>query len=221
MERKQGFFAALKEEVVRGLSPARSRGRSKSPSPAALVQAEEDGEYVGRRRSVSPVAGLLLPRRRKHRRSHSMVMEPQLVARSGSFRPAGEVLTPLMEGPEAEAAAGEAAAEGRREGWGQWVRGQLSRAPSVSAAHYYAASGGSGGGSSSTAAGRRSDLRLMLGVMGAPLAPIRVSTLDPLPHLSIKDTPIVSNLKSLLLPFLLHYCLYGSKIKRHRKPGTL
>lgn len=61
-------------------------------------------------------------------------------------------------------------------GLGNWVKGQLSRAPSVAA----------------TAAHRRNDLRLLLGVMGAPLAPIHVSSSDPLPHLSIKNTPIVS-----------------------------
>ncbi|URE42752.1 hypothetical protein MUK42_15120 [Musa troglodytarum] len=34
MEKKQGFFSALREEVVRGLSPARSRSRSESPRRA-------------------------------------------------------------------------------------------------------------------------------------------------------------------------------------------
>ncbi|KAJ6797701.1 AP2-like ethylene-responsive transcription factor [Iris pallida] len=38
----------------------------------------------------------------------------------------------------------------------------------------------------------RSDLRLLLGVMGASLAPVHVSAGEPLPHLSIKDTPIMS-----------------------------
>ncbi|KAG1366853.1 hypothetical protein COCNU_13G006430 [Cocos nucifera] len=79
MERKQGFFAALKKEVVRGLSPARSRAKS----PA---------------RSSSPMAGLLLPRRRRAGQSHHHLLanlpEP-LIARSGSFRPVGEALAPL------------------------------------------------------------------------------------------------------------------------------
>lgn len=87
-----------------------------------------------------------------------------------------------MEGPDPEDGGGGVggAGDGRREGWGQWVRGQLSRAPSMSG----------GAGSSSC---RPSDLRLLLGVMGAPLAPVHVTSGEPLPHLSIKDTPIVSS----------------------------
>lgn len=170
MEKKQGFFSALREEVVRGLSPgkSRSRSRSRSESPA---------------RSISPMVGLLLPRRRKsHRSGHSLSNLPEpLIGRSGSFRPAGEALAPLIEGPDPYAADDFPGASGdsRKEGWGQWVRGQLSRAPSVSA-------GGCGSGY------RRSDLRLLLGVMGAPLVPIHVNSLEPFPHLCIKDTPIVS-----------------------------
>lgn len=48
---------------------------------------------------------------------------------------------------------------------------------------------------------RRSEPRLLLGVMGAPLAPVHVSYGEPLPYLSIKDTPIVSYLS--LLGFLV------------------
>ncbi|CAA0806785.1 Protein of unknown function (DUF620 [Striga hermonthica] len=157
MERKHGFFSAL-EEVVRGLSPARSR--AKSPG-----------------RSVSPMSGLL---RRKVRSSNS----DNLVARSGSLRPVGETLTPLMEGPDPD---GEEIGESKRfgSGIGQWVRGQLTRNPSVAV---------DGGGGS-----RRSDLRLLLGVMGAPLAPVHVSTTDPLPHLSIKDTPIETSSAQYIL----------------------
>ncbi|PSS19245.1 Protoheme IX farnesyltransferase [Actinidia chinensis var. chinensis] len=148
MERKQGFFSALKEEVVRGLSPARSR--SKSPG-----------------RSGSPMSGLL--RRRRHRH----VTNPEaLIGRSGS-------LTPLMEGPDPD---GGEVGDSKRVGLGQWVKGQLSRAPSVVSSAY-----------------RRSDLRLLLGVMGAPLAPVHVSTNDPLPHLSIKDTPIETSSAQYIL----------------------
>ncbi|KAJ0982088.1 hypothetical protein J5N97_010343 [Dioscorea zingiberensis] len=167
MERKQGFFAALKEEVIRGLSPARSR----AGSPV---------------RSASPMRGLLNPLRRRGGRRHA-ALDSGLIPRSGSLRPGGEGLAPLMEGPDPdEGGAGlGSAGEGRREGWGQWMRGQLSRAPSVS-----------GGGSTSC---RRSDLRLLLGVMGAPLAPIHVSASEPLPHLSIKDTPIETSSAQYIL----------------------
>ena len=87
----------------------------------------------------------------------------------------GEALSPLMEGPDPDGGEGERKRVGS--GLGHWMRGQLSRAPSVTSLAY-----------------KRSDLRLLLGVMGAPLAPVHVSTLDPLPHLSIKDTPIVNSL---------------------------
>ncbi|RZR82123.1 hypothetical protein BHM03_00008476 [Ensete ventricosum] len=148
MEKKQGFFSALREEVARGLSPARVRSEIA-------------------RRGPSTMAGLLLPRR--WRRGYQLDGEP-VVPRSGS-------LAPLMEGPDPGEAERE---EARRErGWGQWVKDQLSRAPS---------------GSAAAASYRRSDLRLLLGVMAAPLAPIHVCSTDPLPHLSIKDTPIVSTL---------------------------
>ncbi|KAL2948352.1 hypothetical protein AAZX31_20G119300 [Glycine max] len=144
MEKKQGFFSALKDEVVRGLSPSRSR----STSPA---------------RTVSPITGLL----RRKKRSPS---PDSSVARSVSLRPLGETLTPLMEGPDPD---GTENGDPKRigSGLGHWMKGQLSRAPSVSSY-------------------KRSDLRLLLGVMGAPLAPVHVSSTDPLPHLSIKDTPI-------------------------------
>ncbi|GLT53461.1 hypothetical protein SLA2020_267290 [Shorea laevis] len=148
MERKQGFFSALKEEVVRGLSPARSRAKS----PA---------------RSASPMSRLL----RRGRKAHHAAQPEPLISRSGSLRPA-EALSPLKEGPD-----GTDVEDSRMEGrWGQWMkRGQLSRAPSVSCSAF-----------------KRSDLRLLLGVLGAPLAPVHVSTADPFPHLCIKDTPIVS-----------------------------
>ncbi|KAF8410160.1 hypothetical protein HHK36_002682 [Tetracentron sinense] len=155
MEKKQGFFSALKEEVVRGLSPARSRAKS----PA---------------RSGSPMSGLL--RRRKQHVSHP---EP-MISRSGSLRPVGETLTPLMEGPDPDGCEG---GDSKREGgWGHWMKGQLSRAPSVSPSAF-----------------KRSDLRLLLGVMGAPLAPVHVSTTDPLPHLSIKHTPIENSSAQYIL----------------------
>ncbi|KAF2294583.1 hypothetical protein GH714_012786 [Hevea brasiliensis] len=139
MEKKQGFFSALKEEVVRGLSPSRSR----SNSPA---------------RTVSPISGLL--RRKKNCSSNDSHCNPyaaqqdSLVARSGSLRPVlGETLTPLIEGPDPDG--GEEESKRVGSSLGHWMKGQLSRTPSVSSVAY-----------------RSSDLRLLLGVMGAPLAPL-------------------------------------------------
>ncbi|KAL6657669.1 hypothetical protein ACP70R_005449 [Stipagrostis hirtigluma subsp. patula] len=182
-ERKPGFFAALKEEVVRGLSPARTRGKS----PA---------------RSASP-ARMLIPRRRKAppppppEKVLQQYLGEQLIARSGSLRPGGEALAPLIEGPDAERlAAGDPAGEdsGRREGFGHWVRGHLTRTPSMASAA--AAAAGPGGSSGSF---RRSDLRLLLGVMGAPLAPIPSKLAEPLPLLSVKGAPIESSSAQYIL----------------------
>jgi hypothetical protein len=162
-QRKHEFFSALKGQVVRGFSPARSRGKS----PAQM----------------------LLPRNRRTAAAEAVETAPEQLgqyvsdthlAHSGSLRSGCEILAPLMEGPHT--ADGEIVAEesGRRDGFGQWVRSHLSRNPSM-------ASGGNGGGGSF----RRSDLRLLLGVMGAPLAPVSASSSEPLPQLSVKSTPIV------------------------------
>jgi hypothetical protein len=188
-ERKQGFFRALKEEVVRGLSPARSRGKT----PA---------------RSASP-ARMLIPRRRKappppeKEQQQQQYVPEQLIPRSGSLRPGGEALEPLIEGPDADRlAAGDFVGEdtGRREGFGQWVRGHLTRTPSMASA------AGPGGSSGSF---RHSDLRLLLGVMGAPLAPISSNLADPVLLLSIKGTPIVRPLDSLPSDSVLRPCTSG------------
>ncbi|XP_022876312.1 uncharacterized protein LOC111394632 [Olea europaea var. sylvestris] len=166
MEKKQGFFSALKEEVVRGLSPGRSRVKSSS-------------------RSGSPITAFL---RRKKSGGNSNYAET-VIARSGSLRPVGETLTPLMEGPDPDGGdIGDSKRQGS--GLGQWVRGQLTRNPSVPVG----AAGSNGNGHN-----KRSDLRLLLGVMGAPLAPVHVSTSDPLPHLSIKDTPIETSSAQYIL----------------------
>ncbi|KAJ0980262.1 hypothetical protein J5N97_008517 [Dioscorea zingiberensis] len=136
------------------LSALRERSRSESPA-----------------RSSSAMAGLLLPSRRRRR-------EPPPELRSEGM---GLGLAPLLEGPDP--GNGDNGGERRREGGlGRWVKSQLSRAPSVSAASC-----------------RRSDLRLLLGVMGAPLAPIHVSSAEPLPHLSIKDTPIETSSAQYIL----------------------
>lgn len=155
MERKQGFFSALKEEVVRGLSPSRTRSRSRSTSPS---------------RTGSPMTGLFT--RKKNNPNPNL---DSSLARSGGLRPLGETLTPLIEGPDSEN--GDLKRIGS--GLGNWMKDQLSRAPSVSY--------------------KRSDLRLLLGVMGAPLAPFHVFSTDPLPHLSIKDTPIETSSAQYIL----------------------
>ncbi|MBA0833552.1 hypothetical protein Goarm_005987 [Gossypium armourianum] len=164
MEKKQGFFSALKQEVVRGLSPSRSR----SSSPA---------------RARSPFATLLRRKKNNHNNyDGAYVAQPEsLIVRSGSLRPVGEALAPLMEGPDPD---GGEVGDSKRvgSGIGQWVKGQLSRTPSVASMSY-----------------RRSDLRLLLGVMGAPLAPVHVSSTDPLPLLSIKDTPIETSSAQYIL----------------------
>ncbi|XP_022768693.1 uncharacterized protein LOC111312570 [Durio zibethinus] len=128
-------------------------------------------------RSASPMSSLL--RRRRNNNSHYVSQPEPLIFRSGNLRPA-ETLSPLKEGPDPDGTdGGDSRMEGR---WSQWMKGQLARAPSVS-----------------TSTCKRSDLRLLLGVLGAPLAPVHVSALEPFPHLSIKDTPIESSSAQYIL----------------------
>ncbi|CAH9144886.1 unnamed protein product [Cuscuta epithymum] len=156
MERKQGFFSALKGELVRGLSPARSRSRNPTPSGSGLLRS--------RRASQAPPPDAY-------------------ISRSGSLRPGGnETLSPLMEGPDPNGSEG---TDSKNEKWGHWMKGQLSRAPSVSV---------SGSGFQ-----QRSDLRLLLGVLGAPLAPLHVNNNGSLPHLSVKDTPLETSSAQYIL----------------------
>lgn len=156
MEKKQGFFSALKNEVVRGLSPSRSRPRSRSRTKSPS-------------RSASPMGGLF------RRRKGGQVAPPEvLISRSGNLMRPVEALSPLMEGPDPD---GAECGDSRR---GHWMR-----APSVSSSSSSAAA---------AAASKQSDLRLLLGVLGAPLAPVHVAASDPLPHLSIKNISIVSSL---------------------------
>ncbi|WOL02576.1 hypothetical protein Cni_G11295 [Canna indica] len=157
MEKKQGFFSALREEVTRGLSPSRARARAR-----ARARSESP------RRSPSHVVDLLLPKRWKRQQPRGF--PPELLV------PVSGILEPLAEGPEGDGG------DPGKEGWGQWVKGRLSRAPSVSAESC-----------------RRSDLCLLLGVMGAPLAPVHVSLTNALPHLSIKDTPIETSSAQYIL----------------------
>ncbi|MBA0855360.1 hypothetical protein Goshw_012535 [Gossypium schwendimanii] len=143
MEKKQGFFSALKEDIVRGLSPSRSR----SNSPA---------------RPLSLMSTTLRRNKDNHHGGAHVVQPEPLMARSGTVRPVGEALSPLMEGPEPDRG---------KSGDPKWV-GSVIGQLCTSTNH------------------RRSNLRLLLGIMGAPLAPVHVSSNDPLPHLSIKDTSI-------------------------------
>lgn len=175
MEKNKGFFTTLKDEVVRGLSPARSRNKSRVSKP-------------GRSRSGSPNSGLL----RRSSKNVSSLPEP-VMSRSGSLRPLeiGANLSPLREGPDPNLDPGHDGGDGSKvERWGHWMKGQICRAPSVV--------NGSGSGSAS-GSGQRSDLRLLLGVLGAPLAPVHVSNLEPFPHLSIKDTPIETSSAQYIL----------------------
>ncbi|KAL8154021.1 hypothetical protein V2J09_011781 [Rumex salicifolius] len=171
MERKQGFFSSFKGEIVRGLSP----GKSRSTSPA---------------RSRSPMTGLI-----RRRKNHHFAVPGLLIDRSGSLR-SPEVLSPLREGPDQDGSA-ESKPDGRGGGWAHWMK----RNPSVSSA-----------AASSSAACKRSDLRLLLGVLGAPLAPVHVRANEHLPHLSIKDTPIETSSAQYILQQYMAAC-GGSKLQ--------
>ncbi|XP_047337267.1 uncharacterized protein LOC124940771 [Impatiens glandulifera] len=154
MEKKHNSFSALKEEVIRALSPARSQDKTSGRSVSALL--------------------------RRRRRSRGMKPEP-LISRYGTM---GETLTPLIEGPDPD---GGEYVESKRSGsvgFGQWVKGQLFKSPSVT---------------SNSNSKQRSDLRLLLGVLGAPLAPMHVTIDHILPHLSIKDTPIETSSAQYIL----------------------
>ncbi|KAI6678122.1 hypothetical protein NL676_038918 [Syzygium grande] len=165
MERKQrGFFSALKDEVVRGLSPSR-------------------------RRPASPSSGLLRRGRRARAAAAEAVAPPAtpemaIVRRSGS-------LAPLMEGPDPGGDPRRRGGSGS--GLGHWVKGQLGRAQSS------ATSSAASSASAAASSGKRCDVRMLIGVMGAPLAPVHVSILDPLPHLSVKDTPIETSSAQYIL----------------------
>eukprot|EP00249_Psilotum_nudum_P010418 c22530_g1_i1 orf=1232-2428(+) len=88
--------------------------------------------------------------------------------RSGIMRTG---LAPLMEGPTPEGHEKDLRKDRSAASIGQWMKWQLEKNSWPSAGQ------------------KRSDPRLLLGVLGCPLAPVAVST-EPLPHLSIKDVPI-------------------------------
>ncbi|CAL9764070.1 unnamed protein product [Musa acuminata subsp. burmannicoides] len=184
MEKKQGFLPALREEdVATGPSPTRSREKGSVRSQAPLPQ-----------------------RRRKGRRRHpSLSQASEAVAPVAWSKSSRETLAPLVEGPDGSGGgARDAHGDPRKEGWGRWIRGQLSRAPSAATSSVAA-------GASSSAL--RSDLRLLLGVLGAPLAPVHVSSFDPLPHLSVKDTPIETSSAQYIMQ---QYTAASGGLRLHR-----
>ncbi|CDY16530.1 BnaA08g02370D [Brassica napus] len=136
MEKKQGFFSALRDEVIRSFTPSRSRPRSRSASPRTAA-----GGY------------------------HLASQPEPLIGRSESLRP-------VIEGPDPDNDETQTDSKRIGSGLGHWVKGQMSRAPSV--------------------ASTRSDLRLLLGVLGAPLAPIKLSS-------SVRDSHIETSTAQYIL----------------------
>lgn len=101
--------------------------------------------------------------------------------RFNSMKGGGETLAPLMEGPTPE----NFDKEGKKEGKWEWVKGQLlTKTPSMSRA---LSMSNSKEANMHTEAYKQSDLRLLLGVLGAPLAPVALDTSNPLPFLSVKN----------------------------------
>ncbi|XAR48400.1 hypothetical protein NMG60_11031219 [Bertholletia excelsa] len=126
----------------------------------------------------SAMRGLSPATSSRGRRSRARSVSPGsgLIRRRRSGGPPPETLSPLTEGPDPDGSEGP---DSRGESWGQWMMGQLCSAPPPAP-------------SPDDVACRRPDLRLLLAVLGAPLAPVQVSSDEPLllPHMSIKNTPI-------------------------------
>ncbi|CAM8928189.1 unnamed protein product [Rhodiola kirilowii] len=144
MERKQkrSSISALREELMRSLSPARLR----SFSPA----------YSG------ALSRFLY-------KTNSMPAQLSSMVRSGSLRSAGAKLEPLREGPDSDGGETEDRPKRSVSGLGSWMKVQFSKAPSF---------------------GQGCDVRLLIGVMGAPLAPVHVGLEESFVHFSIKDASI-------------------------------
>ncbi|KAI4389877.1 hypothetical protein MLD38_002051 [Melastoma candidum] len=160
-----GFFSTLKSEVVRGLSPSRSR-----PSRPASSSSS------GRSRSASPMSLFRRRRPTTHVPAPDMLSVPRSVS---GLVDASLALSPLNEGPDQDGyvAGEEGGGDLRRLG-----RRQVSCSSSCG-----------------EVSGKNSDPRLLLGVLGAPLAPVHVSSLAGIVHLSIKNTPIESSSAQYIL----------------------
>ncbi|XP_008795785.2 uncharacterized protein LOC103711428 [Phoenix dactylifera] len=102
---------------------------------------------------------------RSRRKNHAWCVQP---------------LTPLMESPDPEAQGKKAKKEGSWEVIRTWVRMQMEKG--VSGNHLPIPFHGN-------SASKKMDLKLILGILGCPLAPIPL-TAEPSHYLSIKDTPI-------------------------------
>lgn len=107
--------------------------------------------------------------------------EEDMLRSSSSMKAGGLTLAPLMEGPTPE----KFDKEGKKEGTWEWVKGQLvTKSPSMSWALSMSNTKDS---LMQVEAHKHSDLRLLLGVLGAPLAPVGLDTSNPLPFLSVKN----------------------------------
>ncbi|KAF5733549.1 hypothetical protein HS088_TW17G01095 [Tripterygium wilfordii] len=95
-----------------------------------------------------------------------------------------QTLTPLIEGPDPDM---QEEGNKRESSWEiirEWFRVQkgLSNNNNLSASSFIG-----------SIQAKRQDLRLLLGVLGCPLAPIPLVTNDPIHHLHIKDIPIANS----------------------------
>lgn len=94
-----------------------------------------------------------------------------------------QTLTPLMEGPDPDVQDEGNKKESSWEVIREWFRSQKGSNLSISLYN--------NNNNNNHVVAKRQDLRLLLGVLGCPLAPIPLSTLT-IHHIHIKDIPIVS-----------------------------
>ncbi|KAH0917796.1 hypothetical protein HID58_025456, partial [Brassica napus] len=59
--------------------------------------------------------------------------------------------------------------------------------------------------------------KLLLRVRGAPLAPVHVSSSDPLPRLSIKSTPIIRDIVCAVYTSTVHCCFRWTEASKLSK----